>query len=159
MLHLTLICCGKLKESYWREAENEYLKRLQPYAKLEIVELREESFGEKDNVAEVKKKEAAKIMAEIQKRPSATVVALDEHGKQFSSTALAEQLNTFLVQGDSNIVIVIGGPLGLDPAITKLTKLTLSLSILTFTHQMARIVLWEQLYRAQMILQGKKYHY
>ena len=155
MTHLSLICLGKLKESYWREAEAEYLKRLRPWAKIEIKELKEESFNEKDQSEKIKKEEAEKILAAWPK--SGAVIVLDESGKKMDSVSLAktwEQLSN-----QNNITIVIGGPLGLDKSVLARADLVLSLSPLTFTHQLARVVLWEQIYRALMIVKGKKYHY
>lgn len=155
MTRLNLVCLGKLKESYWREAEAEYLKRLQPWAKIEIKELKEESFNEKDRPETVKKKEAEKILAALPK--GGAIVALDESGKKMDSVSLAKTIEQYNNQGHINIII--GGPLGLDESILARADLVLSLSPLTFTHQLARVVLWEQIYRALMISKGKKYHY
>ncbi|HLC69540.1 MAG TPA: 23S rRNA (pseudouridine(1915)-N(3))-methyltransferase RlmH [Patescibacteria group bacterium] len=159
MLHITIICLGKLKESYWREAEAEYLKRLQAFAKVEIMELKEESFDEKDGPETIKEKEARKIKDALNKAPKGYIVILDETGKSFSSNKLAEKVSTLENQGVSNITFVIGGPLGLTDEIRKKANLLLSLSSFTFTHQMARVFLIEQLYRTFMINAGKKYHY
>lgn len=159
MITIHLITLGKLKESYWREAEAEYTKRLQSFAKFVTHELKEESFGEKDKPEEIKLREAAKIKTEIEKIKPDYIVALDEHGKQLSSALLAEQFSILTNQQNNSFCFVIGGPLGLDSSIIKLAHLTLSLSLLTFTHQMARIFLLEQLYRVMMIIQNRKYHY
>ncbi len=159
MLHITIICLGKLKESYWREAETEYLKRLQTFAKVEIIELKEESFGEKDQPETTKEKEARKIKDALAKAPKGHVIILDETGKSFSSNKFAEKVSTLENQGVSNITFIIGGPLGLTDEIRKKANLLLSLSSFTFTHQMARVFLIEQLYRTFMITAGKKYHY
>ncbi|MDO8499971.1 MAG: 23S rRNA (pseudouridine(1915)-N(3))-methyltransferase RlmH [bacterium] len=156
MLQVHLICLGKLKESFWREAEAEYLKRLSPYAKIQIHELREESFSEKDQPEIIKKKEAEKILSALEKI-NAPIIALTETGKQFSSSNFATELNKQSDEG--KICFIIGGPLGLDAQILALAKLKLSLSPMTFTHQMARVFLWEQIYRSFMISGGRKYHY
>ncbi len=156
MMRIIIICLGKLKEKYWREAEVEYIKRLLPYAKIEIKELKEEPFTEKNKPVEIKKKEAKKIMAALPKTDG-FIVALDEHGKQYSSVSLAQELHNS--KNTSPLIIIIGGPLGLDDSILKLADLKLSLSPLTFTHQMVRVILLEQIYRATMINVGKKYHY
>ena len=153
MIHIDLICLGKLKETFWREAEAEYLKRLSAFAKIEIHELREESFGEKDSPEIVKKKEAEKILS-VLKKQDGLIIVLDEHGKQFSSTAFAGQ-----IKPAGKLTFIIGGPLGLDESVLKIANLKLSLSPLTFTHQMARVILWEQIYRAMMINNGRRYHY
>jgi 23S rRNA (pseudouridine1915-N3)-methyltransferase len=158
MLHIHIITLGKLKESYWREAEEEYLKRLKPLLKISLHELKEESFSEKDQTEIIKTHEALKLKSALEKFKSAYIIALDEIGKEMSSVAFS----TFLEEKKmmtSEIVFVIGGPLGLDVSIRKLAQTTISLSKLTFTHQMIRIVLLEQLYRSQMIANGRKYHY
>lgn len=158
MQKVHIITLGKLKETYWQEAEAEYLKRLKPYFKIQIHELREESFSEKDKSETIKQKEAEKIKAILVKIKDASVVVLDEHGKSFSSVQFAEQIK-IIAAGQTNTVFIIGGPLGLDESILKLANLKLSLSALTFTHQMARVFLLEQIYRAAMISAGRKYHY
>jgi len=157
MLTLHLITLGKLKETYWQEAEAEYLKRLGPYAKITIHELREESFSEKDQPEIIKKKEAEKIMDRISKIKADQVVILDEHGKNFSSIEFSQTLQKLSANG--SILFIIGGPLGLDESILKIANLKLSLSSFTFTHQMARVILLEQIYRGVMISQNRKYHY
>ena len=159
MLHINLILLGKLKETFWQQAEAEYLKRLQPWAKVTIYELKEESFGEKDTAEHIKQKEAEKIMAALSKIKDTYIIALDETGKQFSSPALAKQIGQITDTQNNQLTFIIGGPLGLDESIIKRADLKLSLSTLTFTHQMARVFLWEQIYRALCINSGKKYHY
>ncbi len=159
MLTFHIITLGKLKESYWQQACGEYLKRLQPFAKIIIHELKEESFTEKDPIDLIKKKEAAKIINELDKIKDGYIIALDEHGKSYTSTNFAshvpKQCNNF-----NNITIfVIGGPLGLDPAVIKQAHETISFSNFTFTHQMIRVILLEQIYRAMMISTNRKYHY
>lgn len=158
MLSITIIVLGKLKESYWREAEKEYLKRLSGFANVTIRELKEMPFDEKANPETIKKKETEKIMAELEKLPDAIVFALDEHGKPMSSLALAENIAKWQRES-SRFVFVLGGPLGLHPDVLAKATQTLSLSNLTFTHQMARVILLEQLYRAAMISSGRRYHY
>ncbi|MFA5770725.1 MAG: 23S rRNA (pseudouridine(1915)-N(3))-methyltransferase RlmH [Patescibacteria group bacterium] len=159
MLHLKLICLGKLKESFWREAEAEYLKRLQAFAKVEIVELKEESFDEKNSAEMIKIKEAEKIKSVLNKTKDAVIIVLDEHGKQFSSIAFSKHLFELVGHGSGDFVFIIGGPLGLDDSILKMANLKLSFSSFTFTHQMIRVFLFEQIYRAMMIEAGRQYHY
>lgn len=159
MLHIHIIALGKLKESYWREAEAEYLKRLSPFAKITIHELKEESFGEKDKPEIIKEREAKKIEIELEKIKDSYIIALDEHGKQFSSSQFAGSLSNITLKQYNNVVFVIGGPLGLNDSVRKLANLNLSLSSLTFTHQMARVILLEQIYRAMMIQTNRPYHY
>jgi 23S rRNA (pseudouridine1915-N3)-methyltransferase len=159
MITLDIIALGKLKETYWRAAEAEYLKRLKPYFKIEIRELKEESFTEKDRPEIIRQKESKKIKAFLAKIKDALIIILDEHGKAFTSVQFAQQLKNITTGQTNNIVFIIGGPLGLDESILNLANLKLSLSSLTFTHQMARIFLLEQIYRAAMINAGRKYHY
>lgn len=159
MIHLNLIVLGKLKEKFWQEAEAEYLKRLQTWAKVNIYELREESFSDKDKPENIKQKEAEKIKATLNKIKNNFIIVLDEHGKSFSSTQFASQLNQLSGQQFNSFTFIIGGPHGLDESILKLANLKLSLSSMTFTHQMARVFLWEQIYRAMTINNGRNYHY
>ncbi len=157
MLHINIISVGKLKESYWRDAEAEYLKRLSAWVKINIIELKEESFSPKDNFDIVKAKEAEKITSVLPK--NSFLVILTPEGKQFESAQLADQLQQLSNNQINQITLVIGGPLGLDKSILKLADLQLSLSPLTFTHQMTRIILLEQIYRSFTILNNKKYNY
>ncbi len=161
MIHLSLIVLGKLKEKFWQEAEAEYLKRLQAWAKITIHELREESFSEKDNPEKIKQKEAEKIVTQLKKASleQSYIIVLDEHGKQFSSLDFATHINQLSNQQINDFTFIIGGPLGLDESILKPANLKLSLSSMTFTHQMARVFLWEQIYRAMMIQNNRNYHY
>lgn len=156
MFHLHLIYIGKLKESYWRDAEAEYLKRLRPYAKITVTEITEEPFRDEAGREKTQEKEAAKIEKHLS--PDDTIIACDEHGKNFSSTAFAKFLGDSSTRGE-RLVMIIGGPLGLHPSILSRARHRISLSPLTFTHQMARIILLEQLYRSATILSGKPYHY
>ncbi|MFA7277591.1 MAG: 23S rRNA (pseudouridine(1915)-N(3))-methyltransferase RlmH [Candidatus Gracilibacteria bacterium] len=156
---IRIIMLGKLKESFWVEAEKEYLKRLSAFSKIEIVELREEAFSEKDSAENVKKKESEKILKLISSDDF--VVALDEHGKQYSSVGFSSELMKWLEQGASRgtLTFAIGGPLGLDESVLRRANAKLSFSQMTFTHQMVRIFLLEQIYRGYMISAGRKYHY
>ncbi len=158
MTNLHLIVLGTLKEKYWQEAEREYLKRLSPVFKITIHELKEESFGEKDMPEHITQKEAVKISKELEKIKPETVLALDEHGTSFSSVKWAEYLGQVCEEAHT-IALIIGGPFGLHPSIREKVHKLISLSPLTFTHQMARIILLEQIYRAMMIQSGRKYHY
>jgi len=155
-MNITIISVGKFKESYWREAAAEYEKRLGPYIKLTIHELIEESFGKDDPAEITKAKEAEKILKHIPDR--SFVIALDEHGTEFSSVGFLEFLDKKTADG-THVVFVIGGPRGLHAAILERADATISFSQLTFPHQMMRVFLLEQLYRAITIMHGKSYHY
>lgn len=158
MIHLNLIVVGKLKEEYWRAAEKEYLKRLTASVELNIHEIREESFSEKDPIDLIKEKEGKKILEVLEKIKDSLVVVLEEKGKQFSSVDFAKNLSNWSGLSHS-ITFVIGGPLGLSKSVTSKANMNFSLSPLTFTHQMARVILLEQIYRAMMISSNRKYHY
>lgn len=158
MITAHFIVLGKLKESYWQSAAAEYSKRLKPFAKIVVHELKEESFRENDPPEIIKQKEAEKIQTELSKIKDSYIIALDEHGHQYSSVDFSKKLSA-LTNSSSSFTFIIGGPLGLDPSITKQAREILSFSSLTFTHQMIRVILLEQLYRAMMILQNRKYHY
>jgi 23S rRNA (pseudouridine1915-N3)-methyltransferase len=159
MLQFNIITVGKLKEAYWQEAVSEYTKRLKPYARVDVVELKEEAFDEKSNVEVVKSREAEKIQAALEKLPGAFVIALDAHGKQFSSEGFAQELGKITMQHGSNLVFIIGGPRGLHESVLANAQLKLSFGSFTLTHQMARIILLEQFYRAMMIQNNRPYHY
>jgi len=155
-MKINIIVLGKYKEKYWLLAEKEYLKRLSAWFKIEIIEIKEESFAEKDDKEKIKTKEADKILAKIP--DNSFVVALDENGAEFTSELFADKFKTWQEQGQ-NIIFILGGPLGLHSSILQKANFKLALSKLTFTHQMVRVFLLEQLYRAQMINQNRKYHY
>lgn len=156
MIKITIIAVGKSKESYWREAEAEYLKRLKPYAKIDIIEIPEEPFkdlGDKDRITT---KEAEKIKKYA--KSGSTIIALHEKGKEFDSVSLSKFVENQSSQG-SPLVFIIGGPLGIHPSIISKAQYQISLSQMTFPHQMVRVILLEQLYRAATISANKQYHY
>ena len=153
-MNIRIIALGKLKDTYWKDAEAEYLKRLKPYAKMEIIELPEEPFRAGDDRERIKEKEAQKLL----KYMSGYSIVLHERGKEIDSQALAQWLETQSQQGEQ-LTILIGGPLGLHTSVLEKASMQLSLSQLTFPHQMVRVILAEQLYRAATIQKGKQYHY
>ncbi|MCL5435562.1 MAG: 23S rRNA (pseudouridine(1915)-N(3))-methyltransferase RlmH [Patescibacteria group bacterium] len=154
MFKITIITLGKLKGPAFRELESEYLKRLPPMAKVNFVELPEESYrpGQEDKA---RKKEAARILKQIS--PEQFVVALDEKGKSVSSQLFAMKFAGHRASGQE-IVFVIGSGIGLDEKIKHRANWLFSLSPLTFTHNFARVLIEEQIYRALTILTEKKYH-
>lgn len=155
-MRISIISIGKLKESYWKEAEAEYLKRLSAFTKVEMMEHKEIGFSEKDNVESIKEKEAKIILNSLPQ--SSYIIALDPKGKESTSETLSKTISD-LEHTSSHLTFIIGGPLGLHESVFKKTNLKLSLSLLTFTHQMTRVILLEQLYRAYMIKSGKSYHH
>ncbi len=159
MLNITVLCVGKLKEAYWRDAVAEYTKRLGAFCKFQVTELEEDRLPDKPSDAQIAaaltaegKKMAAKIPA------GAAVVALCIEGKPCSSTELAERLEEFALGGVSHVVFLIGSSHGLAPELKSRANWRLSMSPMTFPHQLARVMLLEQIYRAMNIRSGGKYH-
>lgn len=158
MLRIKVICIGKLKEKYLREAQAEYLKRLGAFCKAEVIELPEAKLPDNPSQALINdglKKEAKKILAEIPK--GAYVYSLCIEGKSVSSEELAAKVeeNT---NNTSNVVFIIGSSFGLDEEVKRQSSFKLSFSKMTFPHQLARIMLLEQIYRAFAINNNTKYH-
>lgn len=156
MLKITILAVGTIKEKYWNDALAEYGKRLQPFSNLEIKELKDESFSAKDNPEVVMAKEADTIKKALPER--AFVIALDEHGVEFDSVGFAKKLDLIKLE-HSHIVFIIGGALGLHSSVFEHVNLKLSLSKSTITHQMVRVTLLEQIYRASMISSNRPYHH
>ncbi|MBE6555435.1 MAG: 23S rRNA (pseudouridine(1915)-N(3))-methyltransferase RlmH [Ruminococcaceae bacterium] len=158
MLHIRLIALGTLKESYWRDAVCEYQKRLGAYAKVEITELKEYRLSENPSRREIDaalEKEGADILSSL--LPRSFVVALCVEGKQLSSEELADRLAD-IMQTNGALTLIIGSSHGLSPSVKAAAQLRLSVSRLTFPHQMMRAVLLEAVYRSLSILAGGKYH-
>ena len=153
-MKINIVTIGKLKEEYWTKAESEYLKRLSVFTKINIIELKEEKFDEKSNHEVIKTKEAEKILKAIPK--DSYVIVLDKEGKQFSSEELSQKIT---IQQFDNLTMIIGGPLGIHESIKSIAKESWSFSKLTFTHQMMRVILLEQIYRSFMISEDRKYHW
>lgn len=158
-MNVTIICIGKLKESYWREAAAEYGKRLTRFINLRLLELKEERLPDKASPAQERAVVEAEGRAILNALPDeAYVVALDLRGKALDSTALAQKLNDLALVGKSHLVFLIGGSLGLSSAVLERSDFRLSFSAMTFPHQLMRVILLEQLYRACKINAGEKYH-
>lgn len=147
---------GKLKEDYLKRAAAEYATRLSRHSRVEIAEVPEEDIASRPAKA-VKAIEADRLLAKLPE--GRHVIALDREGKELSSEAFADYLEKRMTGGESRFVFVLGGPLGLDRQVLDKADLRLSLSKLTFPHQMARVILLEQLYRAFKIIKNEPYHY
>jgi len=156
-MNIEIICIGTLKEPYLRDAEKEYLKRMVPYCKMKVTELREARLlqGEEETV---RLREGESLLNAADKSEKVYVIALDMRGKQQSSEKFADTLKKLALGGKSSLVFLIGGSLGLSEAVRKRADTVISLSEMTFPHQLTRIILLEQLYRAQKILRGEPYH-
>jgi 23S rRNA (pseudouridine1915-N3)-methyltransferase len=156
MLKLRLIAVGSLKEAYWRDAQAEFLKRLAPYAKVEIVEIEAEPITKTVAKAVSMKREGERILRVLSEKEH--IIALDKGGKEFDSPALASYIYNVGGAGEA-LTFVIGGAAGLTSDVLNRAQTKISLSKLTFTHEMARVFFLEQIYRAAMIQAGKAYHY
>lgn len=159
MIKVTVIAVGKLKEKYLRDACAEYLKRLGTYAKVNIVEVNEERCSDNPSGTEienVKQKEGQRIIAKIPK--GSFVVPMCIEGTQYSSEDFAKKIEATAVAGNGEITFIIGGSFGLSDEVKALGKLKLSFGKLTLPHQLMRVVLLEQIYRAFSILNNSKYH-
>ena len=158
-MNIDILAVGKIKEKYLNEGIGEYSKRLSRYCSLNIIEVDDEKAPENLSDKEmemIKAKEGEKLMSKI---PSgAFVVALAIEGKQLSSEALSEKISDIMVDGNSHIVFVIGGSLGLSGEILKRANLKLSFSKMTFPHQLMRMILLEQIYRFFRIMRNEPYH-
>ncbi|MBY7665127.1 23S rRNA (pseudouridine(1915)-N(3))-methyltransferase RlmH [Staphylococcus agnetis] len=158
-MKITIIAVGKLKEKYWKQAIAEYEKRLTAYTKVEIIEVPDEKAPENmsdKEIEQVKEKEGQRILAKI--KPQSTVITLEIQGKMLSSEGLAKELDQRMTQGASDFTFVIGGSNGLHQDVMKRSNFALSFSKMTFPHQMMRVVLLEQVYRAFKINRGEAYH-
>ncbi len=159
MINIKVICVGKLKETYWRDAVKEYSKRLNAYCKLTIEEVPDEKISEKASLPEeeaVKESEGRAILKHV--READHVICLEVSGKEYDSPGLAEKINRLGLQGKSNLVFIIGGSIGIGKNVLAEAHEKISFSKMTFPHQMMRVILLEQLYRAFKIIRNEKYH-
>ncbi|MGF9944007.1 23S rRNA (pseudouridine(1915)-N(3))-methyltransferase RlmH [Priestia megaterium] len=158
-MNISIITIGKLKEKYLKQGIQEYLKRLSSYAKVEIIELADEKAPEnlsESEMEQVKQKEGERILAKISDDTHVIVLAIN--GKQKSSEELAKEIDSLATYGKSKIAFVIGGSLGLSSEVMKRSNAALSFSKMTFPHQLMRLVLVEQIYRAFRIIRNEPYH-
>lgn len=152
-----ILCPGRPDRGAVEELVDTYKKRLNPYAKIEEIWVKEVPFRSANDATRVRSEESDAFRARLPK--DTFVVALTEEGKTFDSLAFAKTLERWAEGGARPVAFLIGGPLGLDRALLKEADAQLSLSPLTFPHNVARALLFEQLYRAGTILSGKTYHY
>ena len=158
-MNIKIVCVGKLKEKYWKQGIAEYAKRLSKFCKFEIVEVPDEKAPEKLSAAQmenVKEVEGQRILAKIKDREY--VYALAILGQERTSEAFAKEINDLTTYGHSDLTFVIGGSLGLSPAVLKRADTQISFGKFTMPHQLMRLVLTEQIYRAFMINAGSPYH-
>ena len=159
-MRITVVCAGRIKEKYLSAGIAEFLKRLRPFAQVEIREVHEEKMPDDPSEAEkeqVLRREGEKLLKLV---PSGSYLfVLDVHGREMSSEELASRLDKLGLSGRSNITFLIGGAFGLSREVRAAADERLSFSQLTFTHQMVRLLLVEQIYRAFKINRGEKYHW
>lgn len=156
-MKLGIICMGRTREPFIQEGIQKYLRYLGPYADVVIKELKEEKIQNLREAPLVRKREAEKIFKAL---PAGSVLlALDERGEEYTSHEFAAMLNVLLESGARDVHFVLGGAMGLDESVTGRARKVVALSRWTFTHEMARLVLLEQVYRAFTIIKGKTYHY
>lgn len=158
-MKITIVAVGKIKEKFYRDAINEYAKRLSKYCKFEIIEVADEKTPDKCSQTEeqlILSKEAEKILKYI--RQDMFVYALAIKGKKLDSVAFAGEINQKGLNGTSSIAFVIGGSLGLHDSVLKRANAQISFSDMTFPHQLMRVILSEQIYRAYRIISNEPYH-
>lgn len=155
-MNIKIIAVGKLKEQYLKEAIKEYEKRLSPFCSFEIVEIQAEQIIDESLCEKYKELEAERIRQTIKK--DSYVITLEIEGKQLSSKNFAEKIKEISNSGINDVVFIIGGANGLHKKISDIASYKLSFSKMTFTHQMIRLILTEQIYRAFKINNNEKYH-
>ncbi|SFF64905.1 23S rRNA (pseudouridine1915-N3)-methyltransferase [Halobacillus alkaliphilus] len=158
-MKISIVTVGKLKEKYLKHGIEEYVKRLGPYAKVDIIEVPDEKAPENLSEAqmeEVKQKEGERILSKISQETY--VMTLEIEAKQLTSEKLASHMDSLATYGKSKVAFVIGGSLGLSEEVLKRSDFSLSFSKMTFPHQLMRLMLVEQVYRAFKIMKGEPYH-
>lgn len=159
-MKITIVCAGRLKEKYLTAGVQEFLKRLQPLAQVEIREIHEEKMPDNPSEAvraQVLAREGERLLKLVPEQ--AYLFVLDVSGKMLSSEELAASISELGLQGKSHLAFLIGGAFGLSPEVRQAADFRLSFSKMTFTHQMVRLLLAEQIYRAFKISRGEKYHW
>lgn len=155
MININIVCVGNLKENYWQDAIKEYQKRISAFAKINVVEVKESTYGTSDKEILIAKSAEAKRLESYKK---GYCIALEVGGKSFDSIGFANHISDIATKGNSSITFFIGGSHGLDKDFSDSTDEKLSFSKFTFPHQMMRVILLEQIYRAFTILNNKTYH-
>jgi len=160
MLNINIICVGKIKENYLKDAITEYSKRLSKFCNLNIIELQDEKLPTKLNdsiITEIKNKECTKMIQSLKK--DSYIICLDLKGKEFSSEDFSKKIENIALNFNSSITFIIGGTLGLNEEIISLANEKICFSKMTFPHQLIRVFLLEQLFRAFKISNNETYHW
>lgn len=155
-MNIKIIALGKLKEKFLKDGIDEFLKRLSPYASVEIIELMPIEIKDENLTSKVLDEEAQKILAHV--KPQSYVITMEINGKMLSSEDFAQKLEVLTNDGVSEIIFVIGSSCGLSPIVSARANFKLSISKMTFLHQFARLLLVEQIYRAFKIMKNETYH-
>lgn len=158
-MKISVVCVGKVKEKFYRDAIDEFIKRLSKYCKLEILEVADEKTPDQTSETEtklIKDKEGERILKSI--KEDAYVICLCIDGKELDSEELAKKVDMLGVSGTSHICFVIGGSLGLSDMVIRRADYKLSFSKMTFPHQLMRVILLEQIYRSYRIMNNEPYH-
>jgi len=160
MLNINIVCVGKIKENYLKDAISEYSKRLSKFCNLNILELQDEKLSSKLNdsiINEIKNKECSKMIQAIKK--DSYIICLDLKGKEFSSEEFSKKIEDIALNFNSSITFIIGGTLGLNQEVLSLASEKICFSKMTFPHQLIRVFLLEQLFRAFKISNNETYHW
>ena len=155
-MKIKIIALGKIKEKFLKDGIDEFLKRLTPYAAVEIVELNPIEIKDENLTQKALDEEGVNILSHI--KDDSYVITMEIQGKQLSSEEFAQKINEITISGVSELVFVIGSSCGISPTVSQRADFKLSMSKMTFLHQFARLFLIEQIYRAFKILKGEKYH-
>ena len=158
-MKITLVAVGKIKDKFFSDAIAEYSKRLSRYCRLEVIQVADEKIPDRAGEAEenkVKNQEGERILAHL--KEGAYVVALAIEGEALSSRQLAKKIESLGISGQSQIIFIIGGSLGLSPKVLARADYQLSFSAMTFPHPLMRVILLEQIYRSYRIIAGEPYH-
>ena len=157
-MKIKVYCIGKIKEQYLKDGINEYLKRISPYSNIEIVEVNDSKVKDNPNQSDIEKAKNEEGDRILKLLKNDYLIGLDMNKQEFKSEEFAVFFNKKLVEGGSNISFVIGGSYGLSDALKNRCNTSISLSKMTFLHQMTRLILLEQIYRAFKILNNETYH-
>ena len=158
-MKIDIIAVGKVKEKFYRDAIDEFAKRLSKYCKLQLIEVADEKTPDGASEAleeQIKAKEAYRILKNI--KEDAFVFTLEINGTKYDSVGFANKINTLGIQGKSHIQFIIGGSLGLHSSVSAVSHGKISFSDMTFPHQLMRVILLEQIYRGFRIIAGEPYH-
>lgn len=158
-MNIKIIAVGKIKEKYIKEGINEFSKRLSRYSKFQIIEVNDEKAPEnlsKKEIENIKQKEGKKIISKIPQ--NSFIISLEIKGKMIASEDLSKKIENLMIDGTNDITFVIGGSLGLSREVSDISNFKLSFSKMTFPHQLMRLILMEQVYRAFRIMKKEPYH-